>query len=114
MLAIKEAIMKSMRTPLAVALIALAMAGCRTMTGESAGQNIDDASITTAVKSKLASRDKVGTLTRIGVKTQNGNVYLTGVANSEAEKRQAESTAWSVKGVRSVVDDIAVAGNDQP
>jgi hypothetical protein len=46
-------------------------AGCRSMTGESASQNIDDATITTQVKAKLAA-EKVSNLTRVSVATAKG------------------------------------------
>ena len=44
------------------------MAGCQAITGETAGQNIDDTTITTTVKAKLAA-DKGSSLTRVQVDT---------------------------------------------
>ena len=59
-----------------VVLVALA-AGCTSMTGKTAGQNVDDASITASVKTKLAA-EKPATLTKVDVDTNKGTVYLTG------------------------------------
>src|SRR6059036_842291 len=46
-------------------------------TGRSTGRFVDDQSITASVKAKLVA-DKAANLTRVGVKTVNGTVYLTG------------------------------------
>jgi hypothetical protein len=48
-------------------------AGCRSMTGESAGQNIDDATITSQAKTKLAA-ERASNLTRVSVATADGMV----------------------------------------
>jgi len=49
-------------------LLALAvfMAGCMSATNETLGQNVDDTTITSAVKAKLAA-DKPATLTKVSV-----------------------------------------------
>jgi osmotically-inducible protein OsmY len=49
-----------------------------TITGETSGQNIDDTTLTTAVKTIL-SGDKLANLTRIDVDTYNGVVSLNEV-----------------------------------
>ena len=43
---------------LATMVLVFTMAGCQAMTGKTAGRNVDDATITTSVKTKLAA-DKV-------------------------------------------------------
>jgi len=58
----------ALRSIAVVMVLVFALAGCQTMTGKSAGENVNDASITAAVKSKLAA-EKVSTLTRIDVAT---------------------------------------------
>ena len=83
------------------------LSGCQAMTGETAGQNIDDTTITSTVKSKLAT-EKVGTLTRVGVNTNLGVVQLTGIVNSAEEKARAEEVARSVSGVKRVVNNLQV------
>jgi osmotically-inducible protein OsmY len=88
-------------------IVLLALTGCQSMTGETAGENIDDTSITTAVKTKLAA-DKAATLTQVGVETNLRTVHLTGVVASDALRQRAGDLASSVKGVREVKNDIQV------
>ena len=88
-------------------LAALSLVSCTAMTGKSAGRNVDDASITTAVKTKLAT-EHVSSLSRIDVDTDNGVVYLNGVVPTSAEKSQAARVADSVGGVRKVVNNLQV------
>ena len=76
----------------------LLITGCQAMTGETAGQNIDDSALTTSVKTSLAG-EKLNTLTRVGVETNNGIVYLTGEVETAAEKSRAGTVASQVKGV---------------
>jgi hyperosmotically inducible periplasmic protein len=81
--------------------------GCRSMTGESAGQNIDDATITTQVKAKLAA-EKASNLTRVSVATADGNVSLTGIVPTAADRARAEEIARGVKNVRGVANNLQV------
>ncbi len=95
---------------LAMLLVILAIAvGCRSMTGESVGQNIDDAGISAAVKAKLVA-DKASSLTRVNVDTTNGSVYLNGSVEDTATKTRAEQIAWQAKGVKAVVNNLQVSG----
>jgi len=80
------------------------------MTGKSAGTNIDDASITTAVKSKLVA-DKALNLTRVHVDTNNGTVYFNGTVETPEQKARAEEIAREAKGVRSVVNNLQIQKN---
>ena len=93
---------------LAIAVLLLVSA-CQTMTGETAGQYVDDAAITTAVKAKLTN-EGAASLTRIGVETNRGVVTLTGVAKDEATKERASERASSVKGVQGVNNNLQVQG----
>jgi hyperosmotically inducible protein len=81
--------------------------GCQAMTGETMGQNIDDGTLTSYVKTKLAS-DKLVTLTRVGVETNNGVVYLTGEVETAEQKSRIGSLASEVKGVKKVVNNLQV------
>jgi len=83
------------------------MTGCQAMTGETMGQNLDDGTLTTYVKTQLAS-DKLVTLSRVGVETNNGVVYLTGEVETAQEKSRAGTVAAQVKGVRQVVNNLQV------
>ncbi len=81
--------------------------GCQAMTGKTAGENIDDGSITAVVKTKLA-RERLGTLTRIDVDTDRGTVYLNGIVQDETMRQRAGELASQVGGVRGVVNNLKV------
>jgi hyperosmotically inducible periplasmic protein len=83
------------------------MTGCQAMTGETAGQNMDDSTLTTYVKTSLA-KERLNTLSRVGVETDNGIVYLTGEVETAAEKSRAGTVASQVKGVKQVVNNLQV------
>jgi hyperosmotically inducible protein len=83
------------------------MAGCQSMTGKSAGTNIDDATITASVKAKLVG-EKASNLTRVDVDTNNGTVYLNGTVESAEQKSRAEQLAWQASGVKTVVNNLQV------
>jgi DNA-binding response OmpR family regulator len=91
----------------AVVLLAIALAGCQAMTGRTAGQNVDDARISTAVQTTLTA-DKVSNFTRIDVDTTNGVVYLNGTVQSPEQKARAEQLASRVDGVKKVVNNLQV------
>ncbi len=90
-------------------LVIALMSGCARTTGETAGEYVDDASITTAVKAKLAA-DDTKTLTRVSVETVRGTVYLTGIVDNWQAKQRATDVASQVGGVRNVVNNLQVRG----
>ena len=92
---------------LPVVLLALNLSGCTALTGESLGQNIDDTTITTTVKSKLAV-EKASSLARVGVDTVKGVVHLTGVVENAAARERAGEVARTVGGVRDVVNNLQI------
>ncbi len=92
---------------MAAAILIVPLAGCTALTGETARENLDDAAITAAVKAKLAA-EKISTLTRIGVDTVQGTVYLTGIVEGAALKQRAEDVARQVQGVRNVVNSLKI------
>jgi hyperosmotically inducible periplasmic protein len=96
-----------LRSVAVLLVVVLATAACQSMTGKTAGQNIDDATITASVKSKLVA-DKAANLTRVDVDTNNGTVYLNGTVDSSEQKTRAEQLAWQAKGVKSVVNNLQV------
>jgi hyperosmotically inducible protein len=91
----------------AVLLVMLSLVACSSTTGKTAGANIDDATITAAVKAKLVA-DKPANLTRVDVDTNNATVYLNGVVESAEQKARAEEIARQAKGVKSVVNNLQV------
>lgn len=97
----------AIRTVAITMMLVLATAACQSMTGKSAGTNIDDTTITASVKSKLVA-EKAGNLTRVDVDTNNGTVYLNGTVESPEQRSRAEQLAWQAKGVKSVVNNLQV------
>jgi hyperosmotically inducible protein len=89
-------------------LIVLLLSGCAATTGKTAGENVDDATVTAAVKSQLVM-DKAANLTRIDVDTDRGVVHLNGIVDSSEQKARAQELARRVKGVTKIVNDLQVA-----
>lgn len=100
-----------MRTGLRAILHVIALIwllnGCQAITGETLGQQIDDTTITTTVKAKLAA-EKTATLTRVGVDTNRGVVQLSGVVSSAADRALAEQVARNVGGVKNVINNLQI------
>lgn len=91
-----------------IGLVAVALlSGCASTKGETAREYVDDASITTAVKAKLAA-DDTKTLTRVSVETVRGTVYLTGIVPTLEVKQRAADLAGQVRGARGVVNNLQV------
>jgi hyperosmotically inducible protein len=95
-------------------LLAVAASGCATSGNapnpqgqRSVGEVIDDATITTRVKTKLLDDPVVKGL-QIDVDTVNGVVFLTGTVNSQEEKQRAIELARETSGVREVRGDLTV------
>ncbi len=88
-----------------VAVLAVAfMAGlvaCQTPAGRSPGGVVDDATITTEVKTKIFSHENLSGF-GISVDTFHGDVTLTGGVNTPDDKQMATDVARSVRGVRHV------------
>ena len=100
--------MKLLRTASLLCVLVVSIIGCQSMTGKTAGENIDDATITAWVKSKLVA-ERASNLTRVDVDTERGTVYLTGSVADENAKARALQLARGVKGVRGVVDNLRVS-----
>ena len=78
------------------------LVGCAAMTGrQSAGEALDDSTITAKVKSSLLADSVIGA-TAIDVDTNAGTVVLTGFVKSEQERQRAMQIARSVEGVQRV------------
>lgn len=90
------------------AVVLLTTSGCAVNRGqETVGAYIDDAGITTLIKSRFVENKQVDAAS-IKVETLNGTVMLSGFAKNATEKNTAESIARGVKGVKSVKNEIAV------
>ena len=88
-------------------LIATFAACASTPERESAGEYVDDSVITTKVKSLLAADDFLKSF-QISVKTYKGTIQLSGFVGSQQAVDKAGEIALSVKGVKSVKNDLVV------
>lgn len=88
--------------------VAMGSVGCTHLGDKSAGQIVDDATITTKVKAKFVE-DPIVKAMNIKVDTYQGVVQLSGFANSMNEAEKAAQIARSTSGVKSVKNDIRLA-----
>jgi hypothetical protein len=103
-----EASMRRVLTSLAVVLTLLSLStGCRSTTGQSIGQNVDDKVITATVKTRLVA-ERTKSLTSVDVDTVQGVVYLKGTVATAEQKAEAERIARTVNGVRQVVNNLTL------
>jgi len=86
---------------LIIAGLFMALWGCQTPAGRTAGQVVDDAAITTKVKAKIF-QDSVLKGFAISVETFEGEVTLTGAVDNEGAVERAETLARGTAGVRKV------------
>jgi hyperosmotically inducible protein len=84
-------------------LVPLMLTAC----GKSVGETIDDATITTRVKTALLNDPDVGGLS-IDVDTFKGSVTLSGRVKSKAEEAKAIQIAQRMPGVRDVKSTLQV------
>ena len=80
---------------------------CQTPAGRSAGQVVDDGTITSKVKTKLFN-DALVSGFAISVKTFQGEVTLTGAVDSKKAKDRAEQLARNTAGVSKVHNLIKI------
>jgi hyperosmotically inducible protein len=88
-------------------LVATFAACSSTRTHESTGEYVDDSTITTKVKALLAEDDFLKSF-QIGVETYKGVIQLSGFVNSQQAVNKAGEIARSVKGVKSVKNNLIV------
>lgn len=97
----------------ALTLLFLSLASCAMFQGrETAGQYVDDATITTKVKEAYVA-DKSISATQINVETMQGVVQLSGFVDSTGTEQHAVDIARNVRGVKSVKDDIIVRSRSE-
>ena len=98
--------MSNARRTLAVVfllVVAFSLMDC----GKSAGEFIDDAWITTKVKSKLLADDGLSSF-KIEVDTFKGIVRLSGFVDKQHQINRAVEIARSVKGVKKVINSLTL------
>ena len=102
--------MNNFRKILAATVMAamIGASGCNVFRGESTpGEYVDDVAITANVKTKLLDSGQVDGLD-VNVDSTNGNVKLSGWASSAAEAKKAGDLAKTVKGVKSVDNQLKI------
>ncbi len=87
------------------AMVAVSIAACSTT--QSAGEQVDDASIHTSLKAKLTA-DRFSNIVNIDINVTNGVVTLAGEVPNAQVKAEAEAEARSVKGVVKVINNLQV------
>jgi len=91
---------------LAIALVSVV--GCAsTSTKEGTGEYVDDSVITTKVKAAIFNEPSLKAA-EINVETFKGVVQLSGFVSSSAAENKAVEVTRSVKGVKSVKNDMRV------
>lgn len=89
---------------LALVLIApLLLAGC----GKTVGETIDDATVTTRVKTAFINDPAIGGL-KIDVDTFKGVVTLSGAVKTKDEEAKAIAVARAIKGVTDVKSTLQI------
>jgi hyperosmotically inducible protein len=100
-------------------LLALVLSGvseilaCQATEGKTAIQNLNNGSVTAAVKGKLAVDNILNlhtSLTRVDVDadSEQGTVFLSGEVQTSEQKARAEQLAGQVDGVKRVTNNIQV------
>jgi len=75
--------------------------GCATMTGETAGENIDDSTIHTKATA-IVVKDPDAHYFKIDVSVTKGDVVLTGFVNSRQTEDRIVAKMREIRGVKSV------------
>ncbi len=92
---------------IAVGITFLSIVGCQSTTGKTAGQTMDDSTITAAVQAKLSS-DRISNFSRVDVDTERGVVTLNGVVKSVDQKTRVAELARAINGVKSVNNNLQI------
>jgi osmotically-inducible protein OsmY len=97
-----------LRSILAAFALTSAAAACAAITGqETAGEYLDDTTISAKVQAGIVEDQSLKGF-RIGVETMQNVVQLSGFVDTPDAKQRAESIARRVDGVRGVRNDIVV------
>ncbi|ADE14741.1 transport-associated protein [Nitrosococcus halophilus Nc 4] len=90
-----------------IMFMTILMLGCASSPEEGTGEYVDDAWITSKVKSALVADPQVSGLD-IQVETYRGIVQLSGFVDTKDQSREAEDVARSIEGVRDVENRLTV------
>jgi hyperosmotically inducible periplasmic protein len=98
----------SLKTFLAVLALGVSLGACSVVSNqETAGNYVDDAVITTKVKTAIFEDPSLKSM-QISVETMKDVVQLSGFVDSSQSRARAGDVARGVQGVRSVRNDLIV------
>lgn len=99
---------RTFRTAVATLALVVALAGCAVFSGrETAGEYVDDATVTTRVKAEIFKDSTLKTM-EISVETMQDVVQLSGFVDSAQSKSRAGDIARNVDGVHGVRNNLIV------
>lgn len=81
--------------------------GCTYLTGKTAGENIDDATIVTKVNAVIV-KDQDAKYLKIDVSSTDGNVVLVGFIHDKSAEDRIVAKIRQIKGVKSVQSNLKV------
>ncbi|MGH7390337.1 MAG: BON domain-containing protein [Candidatus Rokuibacteriota bacterium] len=87
---------------------ALLLSGCSSFSDLSPGQLVNDMTMTTSVKSRLATAEGMGSLTGVHVRTDNDMVYLTGTVTDDAARARIDKLVRNVAGDNRVTNQLEI------
>lgn len=97
-----------MKTLFAMFALAITVSGCAAISGrETAGEYVDDATVTAKVKADILKEPSLKSL-QISVETMQDVVQLSGFVDKPQARIRAGEIARAVQGVRSVKNDLVV------
>ena len=99
---------------IALVIIGTSLAACASSAEKrSAGEYLDDKTISAKVKTDLAE-DPITKASEIDVTTYNGVVELSGFVSTKESIKRAEDIARNVKGVKSVENNLILRSETAP
>jgi len=101
--------LKYISTFILAVMLATVLGCASTSKQEGTGEYLDDSVITTKVKAAVFNEPSLKS-SEINVETFKGVVQLSGFVSTEADIQKAVEIARSVKGVKSVKNDMRVKG----
>jgi hypothetical protein len=95
---------------LAMSIMIALITACAVFSGrETSGEYVDDATITSKIKSDFLSDPKLrANIAELHVETFQGVVQLSGFVDNESVRERADRTASRVHGVKSVRDNLQI------
>jgi len=100
--------MRNLMATFAILIFGLTVfSGCASLTGRTAGETVDDTTITTQANAAIL-KDSDARMLKINVVTRQGNVVLTGFVNSKETEQRIVNRIKDIRGVKSVESLLTV------